>query len=287
VKIITVTTAVVGIFTFLTVAAPYLLPVIQNRNLWAAISLIAVLLFTSGHMFNHIRKVPYVAADGKGGVSYFAGGFQNQFGLETQIVAAMCKFASIQNPRDRSTDNVFQTASSPSPPSALLSRSPEWPMPVSSKSLSSSGVPFSSACTLSSSASSESRTVATPSGSLPSERLEPEESSRTKSNCTIYSRRLAGRIYLARGVDRYNSKVLNRVDHFVDVHSQLRNHICAESEESDRKYYKATSLLHANITSGQFRVLPEFQMFSGIVILKLVSFCNLIGLVFVPVLIDE
>jgi oligosaccharyltransferase complex subunit gamma len=54
--------------------------------------LIAVLLFTSGHMFNHIRKVPYVAGDGKGGVSYFAGGFQNQFGLETQIVAAMCMF---------------------------------------------------------------------------------------------------------------------------------------------------------------------------------------------------
>jgi len=89
VKIVTVTTAVVGVFTFLTVAAPYLLPIIQNRNLWAAISLIAVLLFTSGHMFNHIRKVPYVQANGKGGVSYFAGGFQNQFGLETQIVAAM------------------------------------------------------------------------------------------------------------------------------------------------------------------------------------------------------
>lgn len=43
-------------------------------------------------MFNHIRKVPYVASDSKGGVSYFSGGFQNQFGLETQIVAAICKF---------------------------------------------------------------------------------------------------------------------------------------------------------------------------------------------------
>lgn len=41
-------------------------------------------------MYNHIRKVPYVAGDGKGGISYFAGGFQNQFGLETQIVGAMC-----------------------------------------------------------------------------------------------------------------------------------------------------------------------------------------------------
>ncbi|TKA71795.1 hypothetical protein B0A49_05434, partial [Cryomyces minteri] len=89
VRLISITTAVLGLITFLVVAAPYYLPVIQNRNLWAAISLIAVLLFTSGHMFNHIRKVPYVQGDGKGGVSYFAGGFQNQVGLETQIVAAI------------------------------------------------------------------------------------------------------------------------------------------------------------------------------------------------------
>jgi len=69
-----------------------MLPVIQNRNVWAAISLIAILLFTSGHMFNHIRKVPYVAGDGRGGVSYFAGGFSSQYGLETQIIAAICRF---------------------------------------------------------------------------------------------------------------------------------------------------------------------------------------------------
>lgn len=42
-------------------------------------------------MFNHIRKVPYVSGNGKGGISYFAGGFSSQFGLETQIVAAMCR----------------------------------------------------------------------------------------------------------------------------------------------------------------------------------------------------
>jgi len=89
VKIITVTTAVLGGITFVTVAAPYIIPVLQNRNLWAAVSLIAVLLFTSGHMFNHIRKVPYVAGNQKGGISYFASGFQNQFGLESQIIAAI------------------------------------------------------------------------------------------------------------------------------------------------------------------------------------------------------
>ncbi|KAK3111744.1 oligosaccharyl transferase subunit ost3/OST6 [Teratosphaeriaceae sp. CCFEE 6253] len=88
-KIAITTTAVIGAITFLTVAAPYILPILQNRNLWAAVSLIAVLLFTSGHMFNHIRKVPYVGGNGKGKIDYFAGGFQNQFGLETQIVAAM------------------------------------------------------------------------------------------------------------------------------------------------------------------------------------------------------
>ncbi|KAF4636992.1 hypothetical protein G7Y89_g1092 [Cudoniella acicularis] len=86
---IAVTTTILGTISFLSVAWPYALPIIQNRNVWAAISLISILLFTSGHMFNHIRKVPYVAGDGRGGVSYFAGGFSNQYGLETQIVAAM------------------------------------------------------------------------------------------------------------------------------------------------------------------------------------------------------
>ncbi|KAL8740957.1 MAG: hypothetical protein Q9190_006392 [Brigantiaea leucoxantha] len=88
-RIVGGTTAALGVVSFFSIASPYILPVIQNRNLWAAISLITILLFTSGHMFNHIRKVPYVAGDGKGGISYFAGGFSSQYGLETQIVAAM------------------------------------------------------------------------------------------------------------------------------------------------------------------------------------------------------
>ena len=87
VRLITITTIGLGLLTFLSVAAPYLLPLIQNRNLWAAVSLILILLFTSGHMFNHIRKVPYVGGDGR---DFFAGGFSNQFGLETQIIAAIC-----------------------------------------------------------------------------------------------------------------------------------------------------------------------------------------------------
>jgi len=78
-----------GAITLFTVVSPYVLPFLQSRNLWAAGSLIAILLFTSGHMFNHIRKVPYVAGDGRGGMTYFAGGFSNQLGMETQIIAAI------------------------------------------------------------------------------------------------------------------------------------------------------------------------------------------------------
>jgi oligosaccharyltransferase complex subunit gamma len=68
----------------------YIFPVIQNRNVWAGLTLVGIIAFTSGHMFNQIRKVPYVAGDGRGGISYFAGGFQNQYGMETQIVGFIC-----------------------------------------------------------------------------------------------------------------------------------------------------------------------------------------------------
>ncbi|KAJ5101469.1 hypothetical protein NUU61_003691 [Penicillium alfredii] len=88
-RIVSVITVLMGVVSLFTVLSPYVLPIVQNRNLWAAISLIAILLFTSGQMFNHIRRVPYVVGDGRGGISYFANGFQNQFGMETQIVAAI------------------------------------------------------------------------------------------------------------------------------------------------------------------------------------------------------
>lgn len=55
-------------------------------------------------MFNHIRKVPYVTGDGNGGISYFAGGFQTQYGLETQIVAAVCTFYAL--PMCHNTDTI-------------------------------------------------------------------------------------------------------------------------------------------------------------------------------------
>ncbi|KAM0252958.1 hypothetical protein ACHAP5_000821 [Fusarium lateritium] len=89
VKWVSVVTTIVGITTGAFLLWDYILPIVQSRNLWAALSLMTILLFISGHMFNHIRKVPYVTGDGKGGISYVSPGFQQQLGLETQIVAAL------------------------------------------------------------------------------------------------------------------------------------------------------------------------------------------------------
>ncbi|KAK6359796.1 oligosaccharyl transferase subunit ost3/OST6 [Orbilia brochopaga] len=97
-KFFTMVIGIIGTATMSKLAYPYLAPALYSRNLWAALSLVAVLLFTSGHMFNHIRKVPYVVQGRNGGVSYIAGGFSNQFGLETQIIAvvyAVLAFSSI------------------------------------------------------------------------------------------------------------------------------------------------------------------------------------------------
>ena len=107
-------------------------------------------------MFNHIRKVPYVAADGKGGVSYFAGGFQNQFGLETQIVAAMCEFNrfpfkinlfSLHSRTVLLRLDILQMASSPLPPFHSRSKFRAWPTRGRSRSQSSSGAASSWECT--------------------------------------------------------------------------------------------------------------------------------------------
>ncbi len=48
-----------------------------------------MIIFTSGHMWNSIRGAPYVAMGQGGKPEYFAGGFQSQYGVETQIVAAI------------------------------------------------------------------------------------------------------------------------------------------------------------------------------------------------------
>jgi oligosaccharyltransferase complex subunit gamma len=48
----------------------------------------------SGHMWNHIRGPPYIIAQ-NGKVNYIAPGFSSQIGIESQIVAIICKLKRI------------------------------------------------------------------------------------------------------------------------------------------------------------------------------------------------
>lgn len=85
---------IVGAFTFGPVAYPCIRAVVHNRKSWAAVSLVLVLLFTSGSMFNNIRSDPYVPANEMGrGIVYFTGTTSTQTRFETQIIATVCKIA--------------------------------------------------------------------------------------------------------------------------------------------------------------------------------------------------
>ncbi|KAF8559596.1 hypothetical protein OG21DRAFT_1502836 [Imleria badia] len=61
----------------------FIRPVIYNRWVWAAGTILVSLVMTSGFMFTRIRGVPYAGHDG----SWIAGGYQNQFGQEVQVVS--------------------------------------------------------------------------------------------------------------------------------------------------------------------------------------------------------
>ncbi|KAK9247181.1 hypothetical protein V1506DRAFT_533191 [Lipomyces tetrasporus] len=71
---------------------PFIRPVIESRAIWAGLSLVLILMFTSGHMFNNIRHTPYVAGNRNGGVQYIAPGFSSQYGFETQAIAVLYAF---------------------------------------------------------------------------------------------------------------------------------------------------------------------------------------------------
>lgn len=61
--------------------------VVTSKALWTLLSIVAILLFTTGYMFNQIRGVPYVRQQQDGSVEYFMPGQQIQLGIETQILS--------------------------------------------------------------------------------------------------------------------------------------------------------------------------------------------------------
>ncbi|KAI1317804.1 oligosaccharyl transferase subunit ost3/OST6 [Mortierella claussenii] len=63
--------------------------VFRSKYLWAASSLFIIFIMISGHMWNQIRKPSYSISGRDGQQGFIATGMQNQFGLETQIVAVL------------------------------------------------------------------------------------------------------------------------------------------------------------------------------------------------------
>ncbi|KAK5774032.1 hypothetical protein RI543_004566 [Arxiozyma heterogenica] len=65
-----------------------ILKLVRLRWIWGLASVIFILFMISGYMFTKMRQVPLAGADRNGHIIYFAEkDFQNQFGIETQIVA--------------------------------------------------------------------------------------------------------------------------------------------------------------------------------------------------------
>jgi oligosaccharyltransferase complex subunit gamma len=74
---------VISLIPIVTLIFRFIRPVILNRWVWATGTILVSLVMTSGFMFTRIRGTPYVGQDG----NWIAGGYQNQFGQEVQVVS--------------------------------------------------------------------------------------------------------------------------------------------------------------------------------------------------------
>ncbi|KAG0204938.1 oligosaccharyl transferase subunit ost3/OST6 [Mortierella sp. GBA30] len=63
--------------------------ILGSKYVWSAVSMFTIFVMISGHMWNQIRSPPYTVPGRDGRPGFIAQGFQNQFGLETQIVAVI------------------------------------------------------------------------------------------------------------------------------------------------------------------------------------------------------
>ena len=83
-----------SILFFLSIVArftyKYLALVLESKRTWTVLSVATIVLFSSGHMWNHIRGPPY-AGQSNGKPEIFAPGFSSQYVGETQAIGMLCK----------------------------------------------------------------------------------------------------------------------------------------------------------------------------------------------------
>lgn len=84
---ILIPTTLIGGIVGLYFASPYIIPLAQSKALWQGACLVAILIFTSGHMWNRIRGAPYSGLKGE----LIQAGFQQQYVIETQLVGGICE----------------------------------------------------------------------------------------------------------------------------------------------------------------------------------------------------
>lgn len=92
---LTATLVAVTLTTLLIVVLPRLSSAQLNLSgifgvLIQLVTLSTITVMCAGHMWNGIRNAPYMMMGQNGKPEYFAGGFQNQYGAETQIVSIIC-----------------------------------------------------------------------------------------------------------------------------------------------------------------------------------------------------
>ncbi|CAO3598960.1 unnamed protein product [Absidia cylindrospora] len=78
-----------GVLATIKLVYRYFSFILFHKNTWTAITIVTVLVMTSGHMFNRIRNTPYSVPGPNGQLSYVAAGFSSQYGIETQLVASI------------------------------------------------------------------------------------------------------------------------------------------------------------------------------------------------------
>lgn len=67
---------------------------IVSPFVWGSLSLVAILLFLGGYMFNQIRNTPFLKESGDR-IEYIAPGPQSQYGLETQLLSTLYGLLSL------------------------------------------------------------------------------------------------------------------------------------------------------------------------------------------------
>ncbi|GEQ67278.1 hypothetical protein JCM33374_g942 [Metschnikowia sp. JCM 33374] len=82
-----------GLLTFTVVLtlrkfSSQVLAIAKSPFVWGVSSIVFILLFLAGYMFNQIRGTPFVRENGRD-VEYIAPGPQMQYGLETQVISTL------------------------------------------------------------------------------------------------------------------------------------------------------------------------------------------------------